>query len=129
MILTPSDLHDLTGYVRPSAQVRWLRRHGWRFTVNALGVPVVALAEFNRHLVGRVVRESTKAVGKAISAAKKKIRILGDKALNSNLSYFCDSLAEAYRCGAEEAQSEIVGRLIELEAKLQRAEHGKEVES
>jgi hypothetical protein len=52
VILTPTDLHDLTGYVRPSAQVRWLRRHGWRFTVNALGVPVVALAEFNRHLVG-----------------------------------------------------------------------------
>lgn len=52
MILTADDLHDLTGYVRPSAQVRWLRRHGWRFTVNALGMPVVALAEFNRHLVG-----------------------------------------------------------------------------
>lgn len=52
MILTPQDLHDLTGYVRPSAQARWLRRHGWRFTVNALGVPVVAQAEFNRHMVG-----------------------------------------------------------------------------
>lgn len=52
MILTPDDLHDLTGYVRRSAQVRWLRRHGWRFTVNGLGAPVVALAEFNRHMVG-----------------------------------------------------------------------------
>lgn len=52
MILTQSDLHDLTGYVRASAQMRWLRKHGWRFTVNALGQPVVALAEFNRHMVG-----------------------------------------------------------------------------
>lgn len=52
MILSPDDLKGLTGYVRASAQVRWLRRHGWRFTVNALGLPVVALAEFNRHMVG-----------------------------------------------------------------------------
>lgn len=58
MILTPQDLHDLTGYVRSSAQARWLRRHGWRHTVNALGQPVVALAEFNRHLVGgRAVKQ------------------------------------------------------------------------
>ena len=52
MILPHSDLKDLTGYVRASAQARWLRKHGWRFTVNALGDPVVALAEFNRHMVG-----------------------------------------------------------------------------
>ena len=52
MFLTPADLERLTGYVRHSAQVRWLQRHGWRFTVNALGEPVVALAEFNRRLVG-----------------------------------------------------------------------------
>ena len=52
MILGSSDIKQLTGYARASAQVRWLRHNGWRFTVNALGVPVVALAEFNRHLVG-----------------------------------------------------------------------------
>ena len=52
MILSPADLQRLTGYERPSAQVRWLRRHGWRFEVNALGEPVVALAEFHRKLVG-----------------------------------------------------------------------------
>jgi hypothetical protein len=52
VILAPSEIKALTGYVRASAQVRWLRRHGWRFTVNALGDPVVALAEFNRKLVG-----------------------------------------------------------------------------
>jgi hypothetical protein len=52
VILPRSDLKDLTGYVRASAQARWLRRHGWRFTVNGLGEPIVAVAEFNRHMVG-----------------------------------------------------------------------------
>jgi hypothetical protein len=52
MILPQSEIKALTGYVRPSAQGRWLRRHGFKFTVNALGAPVVALAEFNRHMVG-----------------------------------------------------------------------------
>lgn len=52
MILSASDLERLTGYTRASAQVRWLRRNGWRFTVNAVGAPVVALAEFQRKLVG-----------------------------------------------------------------------------
>ena len=52
MLITPADIHDVTGYTQPSAQMRWLRRHGWKFTVNALGHPRVALAEFNRHMVG-----------------------------------------------------------------------------
>lgn len=52
MILARSDVKALTGYVRASAQARWLRKHGWRFTVNALGEPIVAQAEFNRHMVG-----------------------------------------------------------------------------
>lgn len=52
MILPGSQIIELTGYVRASAQIRWLQRHGWRFTVNGLGKPVVAVAEFNRHQVG-----------------------------------------------------------------------------
>lgn len=52
MILSPSHIQRLTGYVRYSAQARWLRRHGWRFTVNALGEPIVFVAEANRHQVG-----------------------------------------------------------------------------
>ena len=52
MFLTSSELRSLTGRVRPSAQVRWLRQHGYRHTVNALGTPVVAVAEANRKLVG-----------------------------------------------------------------------------
>lgn len=58
MIIDASQLRFLTGYVQPAAQARWLRRHGWKFTVNALGKPVVALAEFNRHMVGGAARGS-----------------------------------------------------------------------
>lgn len=52
MILPRSVVQELTGYTRPSAQARWLRDHGWRFTVNALGYPIVFVAEANRHNVG-----------------------------------------------------------------------------
>jgi Domain of unknown function (DUF4224) len=58
MLLSASEIRQVTGYARSSAQVRWLRRHGWKHTVNALGEPVVAVAEFNRHLVsGRAARQ------------------------------------------------------------------------
>lgn len=52
MIVTKDDLKTLTGYTRASAQIRWLRRHGWKFIVNGLGDPIVALDEFRRHMVG-----------------------------------------------------------------------------
>lgn len=52
MIVPKSELKILTGYTRVSAQIRWLRRHGWKFIVNGLGDPIVAIAEFNRHMVG-----------------------------------------------------------------------------
>lgn len=52
MILTDQEIQSLTGFRRASAQARWLRRNGYRFTVNGLGKPVVAVAEFNRHMVG-----------------------------------------------------------------------------
>ena len=51
MFLTADDLKSLTGYVRPTAQVRWLCRNGIRFTVNGLGETVVAAAEVERKLI------------------------------------------------------------------------------
>jgi hypothetical protein len=51
MFLTPQELQRLTGYARSSAQIRWLRKNGWRFTVNALKEPIVAVAESERKLV------------------------------------------------------------------------------
>lgn len=67
----------------------------------------------------------SRVLGRAISAARKRIRILPEKKLNENLSYACGSLAEAYEVGVQEAQMDIVDRLLTLEAKLQRAESGK----
>lgn len=52
MLLTNQDIKDLTGSVQKAAQIRWLVAHGWRFEVNSLGRPKVAVAEFNRHMVG-----------------------------------------------------------------------------
>jgi hypothetical protein len=52
MILPVTEVRRITGYKQPAAQLRWLRKHGWKFTVNGLGEPVVAVAEFNRRLVG-----------------------------------------------------------------------------
>ncbi len=57
MILGKNDLKSLTGYVRASAQIRWLSKHGWKFAVNALGDPIVAIAEFERNLVGGKPRQ------------------------------------------------------------------------
>jgi hypothetical protein len=54
---------------------------------------------------------------KAVKLASKRIPTLRDKALNENLSYFCGSMADAFRQGVAEAQQEIVHRL--------RAEMGK----
>lgn len=59
----------------------------------------------------------SKDLKKAIRIARKRIPTLRNKALNDNLSYFCGSLADAFRQGVSEAQTEIVCRL--------RAELGK----
>jgi hypothetical protein len=56
-------------------------------------------------------------IKKAIEVARKKIRILSPKALNQNLSFACDDMADAFRCGVEEAQMEILDRLLAIEAK------------
>jgi hypothetical protein len=50
--------------------------------------------------------------------AAKRIRCLPDKKLEDNLSYFCGSMAEAYRVGVEEAQGEILSRLQGLQASI-----------
>lgn len=52
MLLTPAELIDLTDRRRASAQIAWLRSHGWRFEVSAGGRPKVARAEYERRMVG-----------------------------------------------------------------------------
>jgi hypothetical protein len=58
---------------------------------------------------------------RAIKAASKKIRLLGNRLLNANLECCCGDMAEAYQVGVEEAQGEIISRLMELQAKVSNA--------
>lgn len=41
MLLAPQEIKELTAYTRPSAQIRWLKSHGWPFEVGADGRPKV----------------------------------------------------------------------------------------
>lgn len=41
MFLTPQQLEDLTGYVQPAAQVRWLQKNGVQHFVRGDGKPRV----------------------------------------------------------------------------------------
>jgi hypothetical protein len=52
MFLSIEEIERLTGKKRPTAQITWLKAHGYRFTVNGLKKPIVAVAESNRKLVG-----------------------------------------------------------------------------
>lgn len=52
MLLTPSEITDLTGYRVPAYQIRWLREHGWVFEVGADRRPKVLAAYANRRLGG-----------------------------------------------------------------------------
>jgi hypothetical protein len=52
VFLTPADIQRLTGKKRATAQIRWLRENGWKFTVDGGGWPVVAIAEQTRQMVG-----------------------------------------------------------------------------
>lgn len=72
MFLSDDELKKLTGRVQHTAQVRWLRRQGFRFTVNALGDPVVAIAEANRKLVGGATRERQAANLDALNGSAAK---------------------------------------------------------
>lgn len=56
----------------------------------------------------------SKALCKAVRTAGKKLRIKPDRQLEAMLDGAGFSLADAYRCGAEEAQGEIVQRLSVL---------------
>ena len=58
MILSDSELKDLTGLKQKAAQIRWLVARRWRFEVSSTGRARVAVAEFNRRMVsGRAVQQ------------------------------------------------------------------------
>jgi hypothetical protein len=41
LFLSHNEIAQLTGYVRSADQIKWLRSHGFKFEVNAKGMPVV----------------------------------------------------------------------------------------
>lgn len=53
MFLTATELAELTGLARWSAQIRWLQKHGWAYAVRADGRPVVSRKEAERQLESR----------------------------------------------------------------------------
>jgi hypothetical protein len=44
MFLTRDEIAELTGYKRPSAQIRWFKAHGWPFEISSLGEPKILRA-------------------------------------------------------------------------------------
>lgn len=51
---------------------------------------------------------------KAIKAASKRLHFKSEKQTEAMLEYAAGTMTEAYRIGAEEAQGEIIGRLMSL---------------
>jgi hypothetical protein len=64
VFLSQTELRDLTGLRRASAQIRWLSSNGLRFAVGADGRPRVLRAEVEGRLLSkRPVREPRLRVG------------------------------------------------------------------
>jgi hypothetical protein len=56
MLLTRTDLESLTGYVRPSAQRRWLDARGWVYEIGADGRPKVLRSYVEQMMGGQTER-------------------------------------------------------------------------
>lgn len=41
IILTPDELHEITGLLYPAAQIKWLKKNHWQFVVNHKNKPIV----------------------------------------------------------------------------------------
>jgi len=54
LVISTADIEELTGYVRPAEQIKWLQRHGWVHEVNRRGHPVVAQSYFDLKLGGTI---------------------------------------------------------------------------
>ncbi len=55
MFLTSDEIAQLTGRVQAAAQVRWLKKEIWVFTVDSDGRPVIARAYAER-MLGAVIK-------------------------------------------------------------------------
>lgn len=50
--LTRDELKDITGRLKPAAQLRWLRRNGFTALLRADGIPLVSRAHFQAKMDG-----------------------------------------------------------------------------
>lgn len=60
MLLTPQEVADLTGYRKPSAQIRWLDAQQIPYLIGGDGQPKVLRAPLVERLGGSVAQPSTK---------------------------------------------------------------------
>ena len=59
MFLAAEELRNLTGYQKPTLQIRWLAENGYSFDVRCDGRPVVSRAYYEgRHRLPNTVRPS-----------------------------------------------------------------------
>lgn len=60
MLLTPEEVEDLTGYRKPSSQIRWLDAQQIPYLVGGDGRPKVLRAPLVERLGGSVTQPSTR---------------------------------------------------------------------
>lgn len=56
LTLTDAELHEITGYVRPHMQRRWLEKHAWPFVENAAGHPKVLRSVAEQKMGGAMAK-------------------------------------------------------------------------
>jgi Domain of unknown function (DUF4224) len=71
MFLTPESIAELTGYVRPSAQARWLSTRRYKFERRADGSITLRQAELDAHTVSKPGLSLKKAWEQDLSALKE----------------------------------------------------------
>ncbi len=67
MILTDGELHQLTGFTRPTKQAAWLKAQGFTFRVGADGHPKVLKSHVEK-VMGGNAQESKKSAQPDFSA-------------------------------------------------------------
>lgn len=64
VILTRAQVTELSGYRKPSCQIKWLKRQGLRFFVGADGYPRVPTSEIERKPAVKATEPDFEALGR-----------------------------------------------------------------
>lgn len=64
VILTRAQVTELSGYRKPSCQIKWLKRQGLRFFVGADGYPRVPTSEIERKPTVKATEPDFEALGR-----------------------------------------------------------------